>query len=291
MHSLKVGGLNKMNFSCLPVSFYADFVAGRRTLGDWFTFAAQIGLDGADISVAHVLSWEPAALSDLRAQAETAGVRIPMMVTYSDFTHPDAAERARQISEVHEFIAAAPQLGLSFLRVTAGQAHPGVVRADGIAWAVQGLTACLDAAARAGVTLVYENHTKGSVWRYNDFSQPADIFLEIVARTEGTGLQLLYDTANTLATGDDPLAVLEQVKHRVAVVHVNDIRRAGHFEPVVVGAGVAPIGEIFTTLARAGFTGWISIEEASMTGEEGFRHALAHVQALWQESANRVKSG
>lgn len=273
-----------MNFSCLPVSFYTDFVVGRRTLGDWFTFAASIGLNGADISVAHVPSWAPAALDDLRAQAEAAGVQIPMMVTYSDFTHPDAEERARQIAEVHEFINAAPRLGLSFLRVTAGQAHPGVARDEGITWAVDGLTACLDAAARAGVTLVYENHTKGSVWTHNDFSQPAAIFLEIVARTEGTGLQLLYDTANTLATGDDPLAVLDAVKHRVAVVHVNDIRRAGHFEPVVAGTGVAPIADIFAMLAQTGFDSWISLEEASMMGEEGFRRGLTHIKGLWREN-------
>jgi sugar phosphate isomerase/epimerase len=170
------------------------------------------------------------------------------------------------------------------MRVTAGQNHPGLERAAGIDWAVAGLTACLEKAASTGVTLCYENHTKGYAWSYNDFSQPADRFLEIVQRTEGTSLRLLYDTANTLAAGDDPLAVLEAVKDRVSVVHVNDIRRPGFFEPCLVGAGVAPVKAIFQTLVQNGFDGWVSVEEASKTGEEGFRLAIPATERLWVEA-------
>ena len=90
---------------------------------------------------------------------------------------------------MREFIDVAAQLGAPLLRVTAGQKHPGVARADGVEWAVQGLTACLDEAKAAGVTLAYENHTKGYAWTYFDFSQPADIFLEIFDKTEGSGLE------------------------------------------------------------------------------------------------------
>jgi len=279
-----------VKLSCLPVSFYADFNAGRRTLADWFHFAVALGLDGADISVAHLHSLEPDYLDALRTQAKAAGVQIAMIVTYSDFTHPDAAARARQIDEVRAYIAAAQRLGTSFLRVTAGQAHPTVDRAEGIEWAVAGLTSCLDEAAAAGVTLLYENHTKGSVWTYNDFSQPADIFLEIVRRTQGSGLRLLYDTANTLATGDDPLAVLEQVKDRIAAVHVNDIQRAGHFEPVVVGQGVAPVRAIFRVLVQNGFDGWVSVEEASMTGADGFRQAIPRTEEMWISAGGAARA-
>lgn len=270
-----------MKLSCLPVSLYPELSAGTRTLADWFRFAAELGLDGADVSVVHLQSRDPAYLRTVRQQASAAGVQIAMLVTYADFTHPDAAERARQVTEIQAYCDVAATLGASFIRVTAGQKHPGVERAAGIEWAVAGLTACLDKAAATGVTLCYENHTKGYAWTYNDFSQPADIFLEIVRRTAGTSLRLLYDTANTLGTGDDPLYVLEQVKERVAVVHVNDIRRAGYFEPCLLGTGVAPVRAIFRELVRHGFDGWISVEEASKTGEEGFRQAIPLAEQWW----------
>lgn len=270
-----------MQLSCLPVSLYPELTAGTRTLGDWFRFAGELGLDGADVSVVHLANHSPSYLQGLAHQAADHGVQIAMLVTYADFTHPDAAERDRQVDELRRFIAVAHQLGAPFIRVTAGQRHPGVERAAGIAWAVAGLTACLDNAAAAGVTLCYENHTKGYAWTYNDFSQPADIFLEIVARTADTRLRLLFDTANTLATGDDILAVLDQVKDRVSMVHTNDIARVGHFEPVLLGTGVSPIVDIYRMLHTHGFDGWISVEEASKTGEEGFRRAIPYADQAW----------
>ena len=272
-----------MKFSTLPVSFYREFATGQRSLGEWFRLAGELGLDGADISVAHLTSLAAPYLHQLRQEASDAGVQIAMVVTYSDFTHPDAKERLRQRDEVRGFIDAAAQLGAPFVRVTAGQRHPTVTESEGIAWAVEGLTSCLAHAAQAGVTLTYENHTKGSVWTYNDFTQPARIFLQVMERTQGSGLRLLYDTANTLGSGDDPMAVLEAVIDRVAVIHVNDIRRAGYFEPCLVGTGVAPNRAIFRRLASAGFDNWISVEEASNTGEEGFRQAIPYVKELWAD--------
>jgi len=279
-----------MKLSCLPVSLYDDLTTGRKTLADWVAFAAQLGLDGADLSVAHLQQWKPQELDALRRQAESAGVQIAVVVTYTDFTHPDDHERARQIDRLLENIEVAARLGASFLRVTAGQAHPGIMRSDGIAWAIEGLTACLGEAAGAGLKLVYENHSIGYGWSYYDFSHPVDVFQEIVAFTEGTGLDLLFDTANNLARGDEPLAVLRRVKHRIAILHASDIRRAGHFEPVVLGTGAAPILPVFQTLREAGFDGWISVEEASKTGQEGFRQAIAYADQAWTMAGGTARA-
>ena len=270
-----------MPFSCLPVSLYPAISDGERTLADWFGLAAALGLDGADISVAHLASLDSAYLAGLRKQALDAGVVIAGMVTYTDFTHPDAATRRQHRQELRQYIDAGAQLGVDFLRVTAGQKHPGVTRADGIAWAADGLTAWVEEAKAADVTLVYENHAIGYGWTYFDFSQTASVFLEICARTADSGLKLLFDTANLLAVDDDPLAVLETVLPRVAVVHASDIRRTGAFEPVLLGSGVTPLNTIFGRLRAAGFDGWISVEEASKSGEEGFRQAIRNVRELW----------
>jgi sugar phosphate isomerase/epimerase len=278
-----------MKLSCLPVSLYPDLTEGKRTLPDWFRLAAELGLDGADVSVVHLASTDADYLKTLRGQATDAGIQIAMLVTYADFTHPDAAERARQVEELHRYIGVAAALGAGYIRVTAGQAHPGLDRAQALEWAVAGLTACLDDAAAQGVTLCYENHTKGYAWTYNDFSQPSEIFLEIVRRTEGTGLRILFDTANTLATGDDPLRVLAQVKDRVDMIHTNDIARVGYFEPVLLGEGVSPIVEIYQMLRENGFDGWISVEEASKTDEEGFRRAIPYADQAWVKAGGRPR--
>ena len=89
-----------MKLSCLPVSFFEDIIVGHRALVDWFAFAGQLGLDGTDVSIALLKSRHPEYLDLLRSQAASAGVRIVMMSTYSDLTHPDPTERARQIRDL-----------------------------------------------------------------------------------------------------------------------------------------------------------------------------------------------
>jgi sugar phosphate isomerase/epimerase len=278
-----------MKLSCLPVSLYSDLAASRLTLGAWFRMAKALGLDGADLSVAHVGSRAPAYLDGLRREAADAGVRIAMLATYSDFTHPDAAERARQVDAVRGWLEAAARMGVGLMRLTAGQAHPGVLRDAGIGWATEGLTACLDEAARAGVRLLYENHVRGAVWTYNDFTQPAELFLEVVRRTASSGLGILFDTSNCLALGDDPFTLLQQIRNRVGAVHLSDIRRAGAFEPTVIGTGVAPIQQLLQIMVAGGFDGWVSIEEASRTGEAGFHEAVAFADQAWQAAGGRPR--
>jgi sugar phosphate isomerase/epimerase len=179
-------------------------------------------------------------------------------------------------------VEVAHALGAPLLRVTAGQAHPGVPRSDGVGWASEGLMALAPDARAAGVTLAYENHTKASVWRYRDFSEDSAVFREIVRATEGSGVGINFDTANPLVHGEDPLPLLRQVADRVVCVDANDSRTRGRFEFCVVGEGLVPFGELFGFLKRtARYDGWISVEEFSRTGERGFRDAVRFVRDAW----------
>lgn len=271
-----------MKLSCLPVSLYGDFVSGRRSLPDWFRIAADLGLDGADVSVAHFDWNNRTELDRLRDHAAQAGVRIAMVVTYSDFTLPDPEARQQEQSMVHAQIEAAACLEASYIRLTAGQSWPGVTRADGMAWAAEGLVQAAASAKRLGIAALYENHTRGSVWRWNDFSQPADRFLELVEQTEGSDLEVLFDTANNLALWDSPDSVLARVRSRVAAVHFADIEQPGSFKPVVPGTGASPHASLLRILRAEGFDGWISVEEASGNGLDGLAAGFTHADATWQ---------
>ena len=92
---------------------------------------------------------------------------------------------------------------------------------------------------------------------------------------------------------DDPVAVLEQVIDRLGAVHLSDIQRRGAFEPAVVGTGAAPLHALLGRIRSAGFDGWISIEEASRTGDEGFRRAVEFADRAWVEAGGtpRIRRG
>jgi sugar phosphate isomerase/epimerase len=271
-----------MKLSCVPASWFMDIVEGRMPVEAWIDFGATLGLDAVDFGQAWFRDRRPATLATLRRRLESQGLQAGMIRGAPDLTHPDPRERRATLEAMRDMVEVAHALGAPLLRVTAGQAHPGVARADGVAWARDGLTALVPDARAAGVTLAYENHTKASVWEYRDFSEDSAVFLEIVRATEGSGLGVNFDTGNPLVHDEDPLPLLQQVAHRVVCVDANDSRTRGRFEFCVVGRGLVPFAQLFGFLRRTvGYDGWISVEEFSRTGEQGFRDAVRFVRDAW----------
>ena len=280
-----------MKFSCLPVSLYEDIFSGRKSVVDWVRFATTLGLDGVDLSVKFFPTREEQEYATraypydaIRQEIKMTGLELCTLVCYPDLTHPDAGQRAREIEQMKADVRLAATLGARFVRVTAGQRHPGLQREQGIRWVIEGFRQGLDEAEKLGITLAYENHTKGAPWQYWDFSQPSAIFLEILNALNGTPLRVCFDTANPLVIGEDAIALLEAVKERVVIVHAFDIRTVGAFEPVRPGTGVAPIKQAFSILKASGFDGWVSVEEASRTGKDGFEKAIAFVRDAWEKA-------
>ena len=273
-----------MKLSCLPVSLYDDIFTGKSTIADWIQFGAELGLDAVDFSIKFFPKRDAATIKRTRASLEKHN-RIPcMLACYSDFTHPDAGQRAQELTDLKADIALAKALGAKFIRVTAGQNHPGTDREAGVRWVTDGFRRALDAAEQQGITLAYENHTKGAPWDYWDFSQPTEIFLEILDALSDTPLGVCFDTANPLVLGEDVLTLLEQIVHRIVVVHIFDLREVRVFAPVRVGTGASPILQVFSRMRQAGYDGWLSIEEASRSGEAGFTESIAFVRQTWQQA-------
>jgi sugar phosphate isomerase/epimerase len=273
-----------MRLSCLPVSFFADIVGGRMTVPDWARMALEIGLDGFDISILFVADRSAAPVGALRSEIDQVGLPLVMVTSYPDFTHPDAAQRERELELEREVVRVSADLGARYVRVTAGQAHPETGRDEGIAWAVEGLSRLVDATRSSGITLAYENHAKPGAWRYTGFSQRPDIFLEIVERTAGVGLGVNFDTGNAASFAEDPVALLEAVRGRVVSVHAADTAANGVQEAVLLGTGVAPFPALFASLKRADWDGWICMEEYAVMGREGVEKAASFVRSTWREA-------
>ncbi len=275
-----------MKLSCLPVSLYDDIFTGKNTVADWIRFGAKLGLDAVDFSIKFFPHRDEKTVHIIRTILAERGMQTCMLACYSDFTHPDSAQRAQELTNLKSDIVLAKALGAKFVRVTAGQNHPGTVRKKGVRWVVDGFQHALDEAEKQGITLAYENHTKGAPWQYWDFSQPTEIFLEILDALSDTPLGVCFDTANPLVLNEDVLELLDKVIDRVVVLHVFDMREAGKFEPVRVGTGASPIPQIFSRMRQANYDGWLSIEEASRQGQRGFEESIQYVRQAWQQASS-----
>ena len=274
-----------MRLSCLPVSYFRDIIDGRMSIKEWALEGSRAGLDGIDLSILFLKNRSAEYLDKTRHEIEETGIRVAMVTTYPDFTHPDSMERERELTKLKDDIVTASRLGADLVRVTAGQAHPSVSRRDGINWAVNGLTRAMEFASGYPVKLAYENHAKPGAWQYTDFSHPTDIFLEIVERTASIALGVNWDTANTIAYGDDPIPILKKVLNRVVSVHAADTSTRGELKHVLLGTGLVPFKEMFQILRDGGFDAWICIEEASFKGPTGVRAAADFVRRIWNETA------
>lgn len=275
-----------MKLSCLPVSLYDDIFNGKSSITDWVQFGAALGLDAVDFSIKFFPERDAATLNQTITALEKFNIKACMLACYSDFTHPDPAQRQQELTNLKADIALAKALGMKFVRVTAGQNHPGIERTAGIRWVTDGFLRALDEAERHGVTLAYENHTKGAPWDYWDFSQPSEVFLEILHALSETPLGVCFDTANPLVLNEDVLALLDKVVARVVVLHIFDMREPGTFEAVRVGTGASPIPQVLSRMRREGYDGWLSIEEASRLGKDGFTQSIAFVREAWQQASS-----
>ena len=171
------------------------------------------------------------------------------------------------------------RLGARHCRTLSGQRYPGLTRAEGIARTVDGIRRSLDHAEKQGVILCMENHYKDGTWRYPEFAQPEDIFLEIVEQIDSPHFGVQYDPSNAVVGGFDPIAFLDKVKGRVVTMHASDrylapgatlddlktgdgaTGYAAALRHGETGQGMNDYDAIFTRLAEVRFDGWISIED------------------------------
>ena len=95
----------------------------------------------------------------------------------------------------------------------------------GVAWVLEAITQLLPGLAHEyDVVLAMENHYKDGFWRWPEFAQKMDVFLEIVdAVPDRTHFGVQYDPSNAIVAGDDnPIALLRCVKDRVVTMHAGD---------------------------------------------------------------------
>lgn len=272
-----------MQLSCLPVSFFPDLADGRMPLRKWFEAARRLGLDAADIGMVLLRNHTPSYLSGIRSDLEEIGIGIGMITACPDFTVADAVQRERELDYARRDVALASQLGARYLRVTAGQMHPGEATTTMRERAVSALRRLSTDADRYGIVLVVENHFRPYGWEQLDLTFEPEDFLAVVRALEDTSVRVQFDTANAAAAGADVIRLATEVRAQIETVHVSDTRAFGEFAPVLIGTGAVPFRDFFGYLVETGYDGWLCIEEASRTGMEGVSDAVQYVRRTWAD--------
>ena len=269
-------------------------IDGSMKLGEWIDLAATLDIDGLEMYAGMLDLQTRDGWIAARRHAELKNLKIPMLCCSPDFTHPDAAFRTAEIEKEIFWIEMTAALGGKYCRVLSGQRRPEVSRAAGIEYAATSIEACLPTAEKYGVTLIIENHYKDNYWQYPEFAQKADVFCDLVKRVQSPHFGVNYDPSNTILAGEDPIDLLERVKHRVVTMHasdrylaegtIEDLRKeedsvgyAKRLRHGTIGKGLNDYDKIFGILASVGFDGWISIEDG-VDGMDQLRESVAFLR-------------
>ncbi len=285
----------KPRLAAFPKAFMDPLcVTGEMTVGQWIDLASTLDIDGLEFYSGMIELKDPKNWPLVKRMCKDKGLAAPMMCCSPDFTHPDPAFRRAQVDLELGWVDMTAALGGRYCRVLSGQRRPEVSRADGIAYAAECIEACLPHAISRGVTLVIENHYKDNYWQFPEFAQKMDVFCELVDRVSSPYFGVNYDPSNTILAGEDPLELLERVKHRVITMHASDrylaegtledlrqeedsVGYAKRLRHGVIGQGLNDYDAIFSVLSRQGFKGWISIEDG-VDGIEQMRQSASYLR-------------
>ncbi len=305
------GGENRstLTFPTMPLAAFpkcfldALVVHKTLTVEEWIDMAAdQLDIDGLEFYWGFTPQHDSARVRRLREQIAGRGLSMPMMCYSPDFTQPDATARAGEVARQCVAIEVTAELGGKYCRVLSGQRRPELSDDEGVKLAADCIAACLPRAEACGVTLILENHYKDGYWQFPEFAQKRAVFLRLldaIPRSPWFGVN--YDPSNAIIAGDDPLALLDDVKERVVTMHASDrwfeggtvedlleqpahIGYASILRHGIVGRGLNDYDAIFSTLKAAGFNGWISIEDGDNPAE-GMEHLRLSAEFLRKKMA------
>lgn len=262
-----------------PKCYIDIIVEGRMTLYQWIAMASSLPADGLELYDKFLSNYDPGYLSELRKEINQRNLEIPMMCYSPDFTDPDKAKRRREIVKQQEIIKVTAELGGKYCRILSGQKRPRISTDEGIKWVVEAIQRSLETAKKNKIVLVMENHYKDGFWEYPEFAQKGEVFMAIINQIDSPFFGVQYDPSNAIVAGEDPLEVLEAVKHRVRTMHASDRYLApgvtldelkqsdgtiGYSPKLchgVIGKGLNNYNKIFKVLKEINFDGWISIED------------------------------
>lgn len=272
-----------MKISAFP-KCYIDTISTERTMTvfDWIEMSKTLGAEGLEMYEGFFTSLDDAYIDTVGEAIHNAGYEMPMLCCSPNFTDPDPDERKKAIEKEAQMIRITRRLGgpKAACRVLSGQRYPEVAREQGVQWVVEAINQLLPIAKENDVILAMENHYKDGFWKYPEFAQKMDVFLEIInAIDERDYFGVQYDPSNAIVAGDDPIELLKKVVDRVVTMHasdryleegvtLDDLRNAdgtiGYFSKLkhgVTGKGLNDYDQIFSILSKAGYQGWVSIED------------------------------
>ena len=181
------------------------------------------------------------------------GLTVCCVDTSCRFDSPDDYERRSNVEVAVRHTELAAALGASLIRIFPDKIQPELTRNE----TRDNIAACLREVAQRGfgdVRIALETH--------GDFARGYDA-AEIMRIVDHHKVVLIWDVANSMASGDSIVEAARAVAPHLAHVHLRDARAIDgqeHWLPVLSGRGEVSFVETVEALRRLKYEGYISFE-------------------------------
>ena len=133
--------------------------SGQIDLFDLIDWCGSMNLSGIELTSYYFKKgFDREYLQQLRQRAFRQGLTVSGTAVGNNFCLPPGKERAKEVSQVEQWIDHAADLFAPHIRIFAGSLPEGVEKKTGIQWVADSIKKALEKASQRGVMLGLENH-------------------------------------------------------------------------------------------------------------------------------------
>jgi len=239
-------GKGRVRAAICAYSFRNQLKDGSFTYADLIRMAADLGVDGVDLTTYWLPDTSDQTLFPLNKLAYRSGVSIYTIGIRARMAQPTTELRDAQIAIVRTWLDAAEKLGAGHIRIFGGTVPKGASEEQAVGWAVETLKRAADEAGKKGITLGLEDD--------GGITTNADRTVEIVHKTASPWVGINLDIGNF---PDNAYAQIEMCAPYATNVHWKEFVHVGGKEVAVDAKRVLQI------LGDAGYKGYLSLEYES----------------------------
>lgn len=257
------GYQGRLPLSLMTFPMIRDRMHRKLNIEELCTLVETAGLDSMDMMEQEVKLY---GVKETQRALEEHGLHLECLITSISMTRG----RDHAIKKgIHNALVMAQQLNCSMLMIIpfpqAEVKLPGLPnRQEMVANAIKYLRLAVIAGKKYGVKICIED-TPSCQLPLSGIEECREILQAV------PGLGLVYDTANMIPAGDDPIEFYEELKEYICHVHLKDVRRTSekcldvcrdgsYIKCCLWGEGIVPIKEIAKMLERDGYRGSCGIE-------------------------------
>jgi 2-keto-myo-inositol isomerase len=232
----------------------------NRPIVDLVEIAAKAGFHGVEPWIKELDDYERAggSMKDLKKRIADAGLLVPSAIGFAEWIVDDPEKRKKGLEQAKRDMDLVAQIG----GVKLAAPPVGATNQEGLslAAAAERYRALLEIGQRMGVTPEVE------VWGFSKTLKRLGESWLVAAECGKTGGCVLPDVYHLYKGGSDFAGLKLLSAQAIGIFHVNDYPAAKGRDTIVdadrvyPGDGVAPLKDVFRTLADIGYKGFLSVE-------------------------------